>query len=281
MSKSSILQEDHPFPKAPNLGCIGKQDKSGKLCKYKNMKDAEQWIREGKITFVEPSAWNDPYEKLFYEADLKRELGINFSQKVLAFCVTRQLSSEPAWVVYKYGKSCTTKDGLVVQMVINQQKFREKLSEYVDKHPGVKLHEGCVDYKCTSTITRIRTVTDVLHKPYFHPAEDFNLVRFLSLLLIKRKAYDYEKEIRYFLTFDDESMCKKDKDGHLYYDLDIPLSDCITKVVIDHEAQKNKAADITTFKQICNEKGIKYSIHNLYNGVRDNNIFIKPINNNN
>lgn len=268
MINSHISYKNSHSKNTSNLSYIGPSDNSGQLCKYKNLKDAEQWIENGTIRFVEPSSWNDPYEKLFYEADLKKELEIDFSQKVLAFCVTTKMSNEAAWVVYKYGKKYTMKEGLVVQMVINQQKFRRMLSEFAHKNPAVKLYEGRVNYKCKNTITRIRTKTDVLHKKHFFPSNGFNINHFLSLLLIKRKAFDYENEIRYFLIVEDESLCKKDMYGHLYFDLSIPLADCLTKVVIDHEAEKENAADITSFEEICKKNKIKYTYHNLYNKVK-------------
>ena len=65
-----------------------------------NVERAMQFLKTGEYYFVEPTAWQDPYEKRFYTADYS-----HFNSFVpcvtYATCLTDRISNEAAWKMYR------------------------------------------------------------------------------------------------------------------------------------------------------------------------------------
>lgn len=237
---------------------IGSRCNEEKICKYTTMARFKEWLETGKIPFSEPSKWLDPYERLFYNADYQGELGIDFKCKLLAFCMTPTTSCEAAWKVYKYGNG--PKDGekgLCVQLVFDYAKLRKCLAEAIAKMPEYKLYEGKVTYRATKTIRRLRKIGDEIHNRFFHDKRNFGLKEFLSLMLIKRPAYQYENEIRFFLTYKDGLEIKETG-------ISIEWHKCLNHIVVDEDAYKSSNT-FEKFEQLCKKHHV-YVLkkHNLY-----------------
>ena len=166
------------------------------------------------IEFKEPSQWWDEFEKRFYCAEYNQQKYPGYPKKLFALCTTAERDSEAGWKMYKH-----TEDPLI-QIKINRKKFIEALSLYY-KNKDVAIYEGKVNYDIkeahisilhmpsyTKTIKEVEKIYPVKgHDEIFN---NFDMDSYLSLLLLKRDAYSYENEIRYFIVPLDEECNNKD-----------------------------------------------------------------------
>ncbi len=159
------------------------------LYKYMNVQRAIDFLQTGKFSFVEPTAWTDPYEKRFYLADYKN---INYQPRQLfCTCFTSKISNEAAWKMYR------ADGGGIAARTIRFDFQRSVLLKSLDKLSDTRFYLGCVNYAYTTK------QIDELHKKtnpeYDHFFTNFSDEKFMDLLLIKRKAFEYESEIRLFM----------------------------------------------------------------------------------
>ena len=226
------------------------------------------------IEFKEPSQWWDEFEKRFYCAEYNQQKYPGYPKKLFALCTTAKRDSEAGWKMYKH-----TEDPLI-QIKINRKKFIEALSLYY-KNKDVAIYEGKVNYDIkeahisrlhTPSYTRalkgVKGVTKVYpvkgHDEIFN---NFDMDSYLSLLLLKRDAYSYENEIRYFIVPLDEECNNKDI---------IPIKG---KKWLDfvEEIRCSPADKNTVLEVIEGYNNIKLSVFNINKGtyINDENIIIK------
>lgn len=172
--------------------------------KEKDPKQIQELKNQGRgnppqtIRFIEPSGWDDQYERRYYTADYKKlEIDHSLTPKLYATCFTTQKESEPAWQVYTRGK-----DGLgkrCVQFSINQVALRNEL---VKNLKDCTIVEGLVKYLSTYEIDTYHLSTDKngnRNDSYMKRFSNFTLENYIDLLLLKRTAFEYEKEVRIFI----------------------------------------------------------------------------------
>lgn len=239
---------------------LGNKCREEIVCKYMDLETAEKCLENGTIRFIEPKSWKDPYEKLFYFANYKKELGWKKNMPtLLATCITPTTSCEAAWKVYTYGKT-EGKKGLCTQFVFDFEALRKELLANIPS--GLKMYEGKVTYRQTSTINKLRTIDSYLFKRFF--SSELNIETCLSLMLIKRPAYRYENEIRIFLYTENESHQFKKYNSSKYIDIKIDFAKCLKKIVVDEKATKDQ---LSVIKNRVKKLNIKTTKHKLYNEV--------------
>lgn len=185
--------------------------------KYLNLDAALKCIDNGTLQFVEPSRWQDKYERRFYTADYS-------SQKVnepedcpilFATCMTTTRFDEAAWKLYTYEQ--TGLGAYCVEFQINKHKFRQKLVkslEYKDR-----VYEGVVMYCSPSMIDKIHQkkiekrgiMTNNTHYENYvmkHTGVPY-ITNYLNLLLMKRDAFKHESETRFFIVKNDKKGTSK------------------------------------------------------------------------
>lgn len=108
--------------------------------------------------------------------------------KLFATCVTRERNSEASWKVYAGGTGLSQH---CLQMEINLVEFRNQLQA-----SGFQVEEKEVTYQHDGYIESLHQATNSNYPSYFRP---FTRRSFISLLSLKRRAYEYEKEVRFFL----------------------------------------------------------------------------------
>lgn len=155
------------------------------------------------ICFQEPSQWTDPYESRFYEADYSSLNNINFldgHRKMYACCFAMHIESEPSWKMYVDDNNNNDDRKICIQLKINFKALLDYLNYYIkEKLEGnYMLVAGSVTYKEKSEINKLHRPdkNGNLNSLYF---KNFSFTKYLKLLMIKRKAYIYEDEIRLFL----------------------------------------------------------------------------------
>ena len=163
-------------------------------------------LHNGTWQFAEPTKWNDEYEGRFYHAKYDDvDKPVECPPKLFATCITGEVASEAAWKVYSHGQGLGSR---CVQIKVNMKKLREKLSKQIIKKckGGNEVVEGTVyegrvyyDLSDAEIDNEIHSATGAYYHTFF---DGFDREKFLKLLLIKRKAYEYEKETRLFIVPD-------------------------------------------------------------------------------
>ena len=160
------------------------------------------------MRFVEPSGWDDQYERSFYTADYSEvNMDSDNTPLLYATCFTTQKESEPAWQVYTRGK-----DGLgerCVQFSINQVALRKEL---VKRMRDCTIVEGVVRYLSTDVIDtyHLSTKKDGKRNEWFSKRySNFTLENYINLLLLKRTAFVYEQEVRILIIDNNDKDNKK------------------------------------------------------------------------
>ena len=214
-----------------------------KIYKYMTLDTFMVCLYKGSWRFFEPNKWSDRYERRFYCADYKFPNASIVAPKLYATCLTRCKNSEASWKVYSNGQSFNQH---CVQIEINLVEFRKQLcaSRYL-------LEEREVEYLHESLIDTIHKPKDKRYSLYFSP---FTFQKFISLLTLKRDAYTYEKEVRFFLVpkiaTGTRSFGKKKSD---YVDININWSKLIKNVRVDKHCSD---AELKSLQQACFAAGI-------------------------
>ena len=155
-----------------------------------NVQRAIDILQTGKFAFVEPTVWVDPYEKRFYLADYKN---LNYQPRQLfCTCFTSRISNEAAWKMY------SANGGGIASKTIRLDFNRSILLRCLDKFNDTKFYLGCANYSYTTKeINELHKKKNPKYNLFF---KDFSDEKFMELLLIKRKAFEYESEIRLFMV---------------------------------------------------------------------------------
>ena len=189
---------------------IGKMTRNTYVYKYMDLEAAIQCLENKNIRFYEPTNWDDQYEGRFYNAEFYDSQGnlhnSNLTPFLYATCLSTQQENEAAWVLYSHNKK-----GLAARCV----EFRidiKKLIDQIAKHVIDELSNG--KGKMSVYLGRVEYLSkfdvDNLHHQYvgkskvsnnnYHKYFDnFSLKCYLNLLLLKRVAFEHEKELRVFL----------------------------------------------------------------------------------
>ena len=165
------------------------------LYKYMNVKYAIEFLRTGHFLITEPSAWSDPYERRFYTADYSNIEGFK-PHRIYCTCFTQKCSNEAAWRMY------SSKNTGIASRTIRFEFRRSALLQALDRGlSSGRIYLGNASYDYTSKqIDGLHLKKSPLYQKYF---DSFSLDKFLNLLLIKRKAFEYEQEVRMFLIEED------------------------------------------------------------------------------
>lgn len=164
-----------------------------------------------RIVFKEPSLWTDKFESRFYRAKYNQTKYPGFPKKLYALCTTLKRDSEAAWKMYlpQNGEP-------LVQIKINRKTWLKYLNQFASTR--YRIYEGTVNYELKESHIAI------LHRPFYQRLDKgvlkcynvtghddifnhFDMDSFLSLLLLKRSAYRYENEVRYFIVPSEEEGC--------------------------------------------------------------------------
>lgn len=247
-----IIRDFKPYKTYKRLIGIGEHFSTKNVYKYMSVDTAIKVLQSNTIRFSNPTSWPDPYEKRFIQADYRKVDKQNVANKnIVACCLTRKPTSEAAWRIYA-SAGRDEKDGSYrhcVQFCISVGQFRQFIDVFAEQNK-LGLYEGTIDYNLKD-----EDINSIHHKssPYYSELFDnFSNLSFLNLLLIKRKAFDYEEEVRYILQGNPLYSFGKDIDIH------IPWSLVLNKIVLDTTCTKdeiqyvNKA--LSNNKELCRKE---------------------------
>lgn len=244
-----LRKDVKPDGERQNFCYLGDKCRNTTVYKYLNLESVLLCLENSNIRFQQPSEWPDKYESLFYNATYDR-LGISddLHPKLFACCFTTAKMSEAAWKVYSYDKN-----GLAhrcVKLAINLNKLRDALNDYGKKN-GFKVYESLMDYSLNDEeIINLHKKSSPYYAELFDNFDGLNA--YLSLLVIKRKAFSYENELRFFLVPDD---CHKNLET--IEDVTLSLSNLIESIAVD---DKCSDMEMNILKVYCKNHEVNVEI---------------------
>ena len=197
------------------------------------------------LRFWEPHRWPDKFESRFYRAIYTIPYAPEDIQRVYATCMTNTMNSEAAWKVY------VGKDGLkehCIQIELNTNEYLNQLFA-----SGYKIYDRKVTYMDEYHLLKIHLPGSPGYDSFFR---DFSFNKFLNLLSLKRDAYKYENEIRFFAVNQKYVPCTPDEEATAA-DLHMEWSRVIKSIRIDKNCSD---AELIALRYSCASKGIDLHI---------------------
>ncbi len=210
MGVIDIKSTSGAFYDYPRLYHVGNRIPNRRIFKYMDIGTAIKCLNPNadSLRFVQPSGWLDKYESRFYDANYSRILRssadkVRLTPRLYAACFSTVATSEAAWKTYSYDKTGIGKR--CVQFRINLKSFRQEINDLA-RQMNARAFETVVSYKSDFFISGLhyrRRGNHLLqsYKDYFY---GFSLYKYLHLLSLKREAFSYEHECRFFIVPDDQ-----------------------------------------------------------------------------
>lgn len=191
--------------------------------------------------FFEPSKWNDRFEQRFYCANYVMQSAQGNTPQLFATCLTLEKNSEAAWKVYSRSQGYVSH---CLQLELDIDKLRAQMWK-----SGYRFEEKRVEYKNENVILNLHKKSSLYYSRYFNP---FSFDSFLNLLVLKRDAYEYEKELRLFIIPFGGGMRHGYRKAE-YRDVSINWQDVILKVRVDKACSD---AELASIQRACFSIGI-------------------------
>lgn len=192
-----------PIPGLKKIYSLNNYENKPFLYKYISFEHLKKNMNDNKIVFVSPQTWQDPFEQIYYAAKYKNYKKPN----IFCMCLTENLNQHEAaaWKMYQDG----TNDKMI-KVYFNVTKMLEQLDEFCRKNEW-SIYIGKINYDLSSReIQTLSMKTNPYYEQYF--PENFSNEDYLNLLLLKRKAFEFEQEVRMFLIPDDKNPALYSKD---------------------------------------------------------------------
>ena len=184
------------------------------LYKYSTWKNAKQSMADRYLWMSNPSVWEDPFEKYFLNAQYEDSAGnlmsFPFKNKVFCNCLTPDHNSEAHWITY-------AKKNVGVSLRINVQELIERLDCFGIAHSDYRIYIGKVSYRKQSEI-QVKSIHKIplLDSEVKRDIEDADFCA--NLMLLKRKAFKHDNEVRLILIQDNTNEESKGVEFSYNYD---------------------------------------------------------------
>lgn len=166
------------------------KDKSA--VKYMPLDRFVKMVDENVMVFVSPETWYDPFEQFYFDIDCSPKGYM--TEKIACMCVSEKSSTneDASWRVYS-GSS-----DKAVRLSIELDGLLQLLENYAVTE-GFEVYMGKVVYSFEKReIEKLHDASSPNYNEYF-PAI-MQREHYLSLMLLKRRAFRYENEVRIFLV---------------------------------------------------------------------------------
>lgn len=245
-------EQKYTFDKAKvdnqvEFNVVGLLPRGSNLYKYMDLESALLSLdktpqKNPNLRFVEPTSWEDQYEGRFYNATYDNIPNDPTRAPFLyACCFSAKKENEAAWILYSHGRN-----GLAcrcVEFSLNRAKLRNQL---VSNLRDCTLYIGAVNYQSMTMIDNLHlsniTLNGTIKKneDYYKYFEKFSREKYINLLLLKRPAFEHEKEVRIFIVPNspNKGKTRRDNNGNLTQPatpkfVDIDWIDVIEEIRID------------------------------------------------
>lgn len=192
------------------------------LHKYMPLERVLEMLTNQTIWFANPTIWKDPFEKRFI-GNVYNIGGVQktfpWKNRVYCMCATQTATSEAYWNAYSAGE-------IGVSIKFNRQNLLNELDRLAAA--GNRIYIGKVQYQQTQDIKAALSGNSFLN-PTGAPITTLGSEELkVRLLLLKRLAYQYENEVRFFIVRD---RAAKQNGTLLKYN--IPNTDLIDSISLD------------------------------------------------
>lgn len=166
------------------------------LYKYMPLERALEMFDNKTIWFANPTIWKDPFEKRFIE-NMYNIGGVQkpypWKGRVYCMCATQTATSEAYWNAYSVGE-------IGVSIKFNRQNLLNELDRLAAT--GNRIYIGKLQYQQIQNIKVALTRNTFLNPSGASIASLGTEELKVKLLLLKRLAYQYENELRFFIVRD-------------------------------------------------------------------------------
>ena len=194
-------------------------------------------LHKKQLAFISPTKWNDPFDNFLFKRKIENP-GSSFLNKLFVGCFTLNPHSQAYWKTY-------APDGYSVRLQFETRKLFDLISKLKDR-----AWYGELNYKRESEIVEIFQNTEGL-KDSLEEKEVNDI--FLKVFTLKRKPFEYEKEVRIIIE------SGKIKEGIRRVNID--LKDFITGIYLDPRIKTNEEI---AFKSYLHNFGIKVTKSQLF-----------------
>ena len=208
-------------------------------------------FKKEKLTFLYPGLWNDPFEKLFLEAEYSIDgtpFDLPIKDRLYSLCWTKTKESEAYWKTYM-----PLENGIRIKS--SAHRILEELKNF-DLHSSYKIYIGKVKYENFDKIMACKSDSALMDKVSSRTICDEHI----QLMLMKRKAFIYEDEIRILLYPDYKKESKthdiKLKPKSVFDDflldprMEEPISDMIKEYCLSNYGVKIKKSRLYEKKKL-------------------------------
>lgn len=169
------------------------------LNKFMPLEYALESLQNKYLWLANPTRWEDPFEKRFVTAkyidDAGKEKNFSWLGRVFCICFTQTPRSEAYWSVY-------SRKEIGIQLRINRSELLKELEVFSKDNENFKVYIGKVEYMKAIDIKKPLSQIPMVDKPKNINSSDFKA----RLLLLKRKDFEYENEIRVIVVKQKETQ---------------------------------------------------------------------------
>lgn len=145
-----------------------------------------------KMWFANPREWTDPFERRFIDATYSGGAKFAWKDRVYCSCFTNNATSEASWNAYSKGDIC-------IKFVLDRQELLNVLDNYLVANVHNQVYFDKVEYM--QAYMQARNISKpLLRIPFATPLSAGAKITSMEfkerLLLLKRKAFEYEDEYR-------------------------------------------------------------------------------------
>ena len=174
------------------------------------------------LWFANPTIWKDPFEKRFIQ-NMYNIGGVlkpyPWKDRVYCMCATQTATSEAYWNAYSASE-------IGVSIKFNRQNLLDELDRLAAA--GNRIYIGKVQYQQTQDIKTALSGNDFLNPTGAAITSLGKEELKVRLLLLKRFAYQYENELRFFVVRD-----KAARQAGTLLKYNIPNTDLIDSISLD------------------------------------------------
>ena len=180
-----------------------KISKTLRFSKYISFKRLKENVDKKNIVFVSPKLWEDPFEQIYYRADFEK---YNYQQpNIFCMCLTENATQNEAaaWKMYQDG---TEK---MIQVRLWAEKMLQQLDRFCQSN-HFSVYIGKMNYGfLQKEIESLYKEHGQIHEDYF--PKNFCNEHYLKLLLLKRRSFEFENEVRIFVIPDNNKSDDSEK----------------------------------------------------------------------
>lgn len=164
----------------------------GTLFKYMPLDRFVSSVANNEFVFVSPTLWKDPFERIYHGIDCSSHNYV--TEEIACLCITEKSSTneDASWKAY------ADNGEKAVRLSINRVLFLDMLDDYASSN-GYEVYIGKAQYGLEKKdIMNLYMPSNHYHNLFFpHP---MGRKHYLSLMTLKRSAFEYENEVRVFLV---------------------------------------------------------------------------------